>query len=89
MITATNLNKSWPTASAISPPGCPPTGGTLPTLDWLEVTQPPPPPTDGVKPIGNPIVLVELSGCRRVVAPDTGLVGYLTQAQTAVLNKLV
>lgn len=51
----------------------------------LEVTQPPP-PVDGLKPIPTPVALVELSGCRRVVAPETGLVGYLTQAQTEVLQ---
>ncbi|MGS0685085.1 hypothetical protein ACVBEQ_08030 [Nakamurella sp. GG22] len=78
-VPAADFARSWPAVSSTEPEGCAqPTDSmqTTPT-DWVLLLQTPEPPYRLDQPAEEPIALIELGGCHRVVDPHEGLVGFV------------
>ncbi len=87
LVSLGGFQAAWPTVSAAAPSGCRAATIDGPVGDWLVLSPAPAPPyTQG----GNngEFALVELDGCRRLVSPDHGLVGYVSPAQADRLAAL-
>ena len=88
LVPLSTFQSAWPIPSTTAPPGCHAATPDGPVGDWLVFSAAPVPPYRADLVNQGEFALVELDGCRRVVSPGKGLIGFVSPAQADRLAAL-